>query len=106
MYLLKYLPNFAVDLRLWTSSQIIYSHPESDVLVAVLLPQIVGELLQTWNKLSACQLPFKKDCKHVKALIAVEEWDNLGQQCLDELVDSMPRRIQACINARGRATGY
>ena len=23
--------------------------------------------------------------------IAVEEWDNLGQQCLDELVDSMPR---------------
>ena len=37
--------------------------------------------------------------------IAVEEWDNLGQQCL-ELVDSMPRRIQACINARGRATGY
>ena len=21
---------------------------------------------------------------------AVEEWDNLGQQCLDELVDSMP----------------
>ena len=38
--------------------------------------------------------------------IAIEEWDNLGQQCLDELVDSMPRRIQACINARGRATGY
>ena len=31
---------------------------------------------------------------------------NLGQQCLGELVDSMPRRIQACINARGRATGY
>ena len=29
----------------------------------------------------------------------------LGQQCLDELVDSMPRRIQAWINARGRATG-
>ena len=23
--------------------------------------------------------------------IAVEEWDNLGQECLDELVDSMPR---------------
>ena len=38
--------------------------------------------------------------------IAVEEWDNLGQQCLDELVDSMPRRIQACINARGHVTGY
>ena len=38
--------------------------------------------------------------------IAVEERDNLGQQFLDELVDSMPRRIQACINARGRATGY
>lgn len=38
--------------------------------------------------------------------IVVEEWDNLDQQCLDELVDSMPRRIQACINARGRATGY
>ena len=38
--------------------------------------------------------------------IAVEEWDNMGQQCLDELVDSMPRWIQACINSRGRATGY
>ena len=38
--------------------------------------------------------------------ITVEEWDNLDQQCLDELVDSMPRRIQACINARGRATWY
>ena len=38
--------------------------------------------------------------------IAVEEWDNAGQQCLGELVDSMPRRIEACINARGRATGY
>ena len=38
--------------------------------------------------------------------IAVEEWDNMDQQDLDELVDSMPRRIQACINARGRATGY
>ena len=37
--------------------------------------------------------------------IAVE-WNNLGQQCLDELVDSMPRRMQVCINARGRATGY
>ena len=34
---------------------------------------------------------------------AVEEWDNLDQQDLDELVDSMPRRIQACTNARGRA---
>ena len=38
--------------------------------------------------------------------ITVEGWDNLGQQGLDELVDSMPRRIQACINASGRATGY
>ena len=38
--------------------------------------------------------------------IAVEEWDNLDQQDLHELVDSMPRRIQACINARGHATGY
>ena len=36
---------------------------------------------------------------------AVEEWDNLDQQDLDELMDSMPRRIQACINARGHATG-
>ena len=38
--------------------------------------------------------------------IAVEEWDNLEIQELDELVDSMQRRIQTCINARGRATGY
>ena len=37
---------------------------------------------------------------------AVEEWDNLDQQDLDELVDSIPRRIQACINARGHVTGY
>ena len=36
----------------------------------------------------------------------VEEWDNLDQQDLDELVDSTPLRIQACINARGHATGY
>ena len=35
-----------------------------------------------------------------------EEWDNLDQQDLDELVDSMPLRIQTCINARGHATGY
>ena len=38
--------------------------------------------------------------------LSVEEWDNLDQQDLGELVDSMPRRIQASINARGRATGY
>ena len=38
--------------------------------------------------------------------IVVEEWDNLDQQDLDELMDSMPRRIKVCINARGRATGY
>ena len=38
--------------------------------------------------------------------IALDEWDNLEQQDLDELVDSMPRRIKACINARGHATGY
>ena len=38
--------------------------------------------------------------------IAIEELDNLHQQNLDELVDSMPRRIQARINARGHATGY
>ena len=38
--------------------------------------------------------------------IAVEEWDNLEQQDLDELVDSMPRRIRPCIKGRGRATGY
>ena len=37
--------------------------------------------------------------------IAVEG-DNLDQQDLDELVDSMSRRIQACINARGHATGH
>ena len=37
---------------------------------------------------------------------AIEEWDNLDQQYLDELVDSIPRRIQAFINARARATGY
>ena len=38
--------------------------------------------------------------------IAVEEWYNLDQQGLDELVDTMPRRKQACINARGHTTGY
>ena len=38
--------------------------------------------------------------------IAVEEWDNLDQQYLDELVDCMPRRLQVWINARGYATGY
>ena len=38
--------------------------------------------------------------------IAVKEWDNLDQQGLDELEDSMPRRLQASIIARGHATGY
>ena len=38
--------------------------------------------------------------------IVIEEWVNLGQQDLDELVVSMPHRIQACINARGLAPGY
>ena len=37
---------------------------------------------------------------------AFELWDNLDQQDLDELVDSISRRIQACINARGHATRY
>ena len=37
---------------------------------------------------------------------AIEEWDNLDQQDLDEPVDSMPRRVQACISARGRAARY
>ena len=38
--------------------------------------------------------------------LLVEDWNNLDQKDLDELVDSMLRRIQACINARGHATGY
>ena len=38
--------------------------------------------------------------------IAVEEWVNLDHQDLDELVDSTSRRIQACVNARGHATGH
>ena len=45
--------------------------------------------------------------------IAIEEWDNLDQQDLDELVDSLPRRIQVCImqkdvllGIRGRPTGF
>ena len=38
--------------------------------------------------------------------IAVEERNNLDQQDLDELVDCMPRRIQACINAIVHAIGY
>lgn len=37
---------------------------------------------------------------------AIEEWDNLPQQRLDHLVDSMPRRIQACRRARGGTTRY
>ena len=37
--------------------------------------------------------------------IAAKEWDNLDQHDLDETVDSMPRRIQSCVNARGHATG-
>ena len=38
--------------------------------------------------------------------IAIEECDNLDQQDLDELVDRMSQQIQACITARGHATGY
>ena len=37
---------------------------------------------------------------------SVEELGSLDQQDLEELVDGMPLRIQACISARGHATGY
>lgn len=37
---------------------------------------------------------------------AVEEWDNLDQQQLDSLIDSMPRRVRACYLSRGGVTRY
>lgn len=36
----------------------------------------------------------------------VEEWDRMEQDNLDRLVDSLPRRVRACFNARGAATRY
>lgn len=38
--------------------------------------------------------------------VAIEEWQNLPFQTIDELIMSMERRIQACINARGGNTLY
>ena len=37
---------------------------------------------------------------------AIEEWDRLDQECLNHLVDGVPRRVRACCNARGGVTGY
>lgn len=38
--------------------------------------------------------------------VAIEEWDRLEQNRLNDLVDSMPRRVRACANARGGVTKY
>lgn len=37
---------------------------------------------------------------------AQEEWERIPQAQLDHLIDSMPNRLRACINARGGATDY
>lgn len=39
-------------------------------------------------------------------IAAIEEWDNLEQQSLNDLVDSMTRRVRACRLARGGITRY
>lgn len=37
---------------------------------------------------------------------ALEEWANVTEEEINNLIESMPRRIQACINARGGNTDY
>lgn len=37
---------------------------------------------------------------------ALEEWENLPQENINNLIESMPRRIRACIEARGGNTDY
>lgn len=37
---------------------------------------------------------------------ALEEWANVPQEDINNLIDSMPRRIRACIDARGGNTDY
>ncbi len=39
-------------------------------------------------------------------IAAVQEWDNLPQPDLDNLINSMPRRVRACRLARGGVTRY
>ena len=35
-----------------------------------------------------------------------EEWKNIPENVLINLIESMPRRIQACIKSKGRPTEY
>jgi hypothetical protein len=42
----------------------------------------------------------------VLATALQEEWRNIGQRSINKLVESMPRRIQAVIDSRGRYTKY
>lgn len=37
---------------------------------------------------------------------ALEEWENVPQEQINNLITSMPRRIRACIEARGGNTDY
>ena len=37
---------------------------------------------------------------------AQEEWDNISQDAINNLVDSMSHRVKACIKVRGASTKY
>jgi transposase len=61
-----------------------------------------------WHILKANIRKRKRQPRTREELIeaALEEWENLDMELVNNLIDSMPRRMQAVIKAKGGPTGY
>ena len=44
--------------------------------------------------------------KRELALVLEDEWSKIDESVLENLVNSMPRRVEAVINSRGNPTMY
>ena len=61
-----------------------------------------------WHVLETCIRSRPNNLRNLKELEAAlkEEWNKIPQNVLMNLIESMPRRIQACINSKGYPTKY
>ena len=70
--LLKNFPHFALNLGLWTSSQVIHCHPKPNILMTIFLAQIGCEFLQSYmetENISSSIWPQKSVCKWQRGVL-------------------------------------
>ena len=66
----------------------------------------LNPIKNVWNYLGRIiQSENPRNLRHLAEIVEVE-WDLIPQAFIDNLVDSMPRRLRAVIEANGGTTGY